>query len=365
MMNTISLEYTGKKSRENILKPITDIQVKELNNKESSNLLLYGDNIKGLYYLLYNLDLKESIDLIYIDPPYNTGRAFRMGGTISRSEKDQLAYNDNRPFNEYLEFIRERTILLHQLLSNKGSFYLHCDYKIGHYLKIICDEIFGKNNFRCDITRIKCDSKNFKRKNYGNIKDCILFYTKTNDYIWNAPTEPFTDEEITRLYNKIDDNGERYTTCSIDAPGEVVNGDTGKEWRGILPPKGRHWCTNQTILDEWDKQGLIEWSSKGRPRKIKYAREAIQKGKRLQDIWKFKDPTKVAYPTTKNKELLQTIIQASSNRDSIVLDCFSGSGTTLECANELNRRYIGMDNSKESIKILTEKFKDAKQIQIN
>ena len=365
MMNTISLEYAGKKSRENILKPITDVQVKELNNKESSNLLLYGDNIKGLYYLLYNLDLKESIDLIYIDPPYNTGRAFRMGGTISRSEKDQLAYNDNLPFNEYLEFIRERIILLHQLLSDKGSFYLHCDYKVGHYLKIICDEIFSKNNFRCDITRRKTNSKNFKRRTYGNIKDCILFYTKTDEYIWNYPTVPYSDEDIRRLYNKIDNNGNRYTTESITAPGDVVTGTTGKEWRGILPPKGRHWCTNQTILDEWDKQGLIEWSKNGNPRKIVYAMDRIRKGKPLQDIWDYRDPSKPQYPTAKNKELLQTIIQASSNQDSIVLDCFSGSGTTLECANGLNRQYIGMDNSKESIKILTEKFKDAKQIQIN
>ena len=157
--------------------------------------------------------------------------------------KDDIAYTDTLVGEVFLEFLRERLIIARELLSKQGSIYLHIDYKIGHYVKTIMDEIFGRENFRNDITRIKCNPKNFSRKAYGNIKDLILFYSKTNTPIWNEPFIPYSEEDIERLYKKVDENGQYYTTVPLHAPGETKDGVTGGEFKGIKPPKGRHWRT--------------------------------------------------------------------------------------------------------------------------
>ena len=119
-------------------------------------------------------------------------------------------------------------------------------------------------------------------------------------------------------------------------------------------PEGRHWRTDPAEFDKLDKQGDIEWSLNGNPRIKKYADE--HEGKKIQDIWKFKDPQKPIYPTEKNMDMIKRIILQSSNEDSIVLDCFSGSGTTLECANRLGRKWIGVDNSEVAIKKIKERI---------
>ena len=160
--------------------------------------------------------------------------------TISSCLDDETAYTDDLTGGDFLEFLRERLILIKELMSDRASIYLHIDYKIGHYVKIIMDEIFGSENFKNDITRIKCNPKNFKRKAYGNIKDLILFYSKSRNNIWNEPKEKFTKEDIKRLFKKTYKNGRKYTTIPLHAPGETQNGPTGGEWRGIKPPKGRH-----------------------------------------------------------------------------------------------------------------------------
>ena len=211
------------------------------------------------------------INLVYIDPPFATNHYFTMtkgrANTISRSAKGVSAYNDTLTGSEYLEFLRPRLIFLRELLSETGSIYLHIDYKIGHYVKLIMDEIFGMENFRNDITRIKCNPKNFSRQAYGNIKDLILFYSKSKKVIWNNPKIPFTEEDAGRLFKKIDENGRQYTTIPLHAPGETSNGNTSKKWKGMNPPAGRHWRTDPATLDQWDEEGLIEWSSNGVPRK--------------------------------------------------------------------------------------------------
>ena len=253
-----------------------------------------------------------------------------------------------------MEFLRRRLILIRELLSERGSIYLHIDYKIGHYVKVIMDEVFGVENFRNDITRIKCNPKNFKRTAYGNIKDMILFYSKSKNPIFNDPKEPYSQEDIERLFPKIDKNGRRYTTIPLHAPGETKDGKTGEEWRGIKPPTGRHWRSRPEVLEELDKQGLIEWSKNGNPRRIIYADE--KDGKKKQDIWNYKDSQYPIYPTEKSLDMIQDIILASSNRDSIVMDCFCGSGGTLKVATDLGRNWIGVDNSKKAIEITKKRF---------
>jgi adenine-specific DNA-methyltransferase len=245
-------------------------------------------------------------------------------------------------------------LIIRELLSDAGSIYLHIDYKIGHYVKVMMDEVFGIDNFRNDITRIKTNPKNFNRIGYGNIKDLILFYTKTNKPIWHEPQLPYTENDLIRLFPKIDKNGNRYTTVPLHAPGETQNGNSSKPFKGILPPVGRHWRTDVKIMEEWDKKGLIEWSSSGNPRKIIYADE--RNGKRIQDIWEFKDPQYPVYPTEKNEELLNLIIRTSSDENSYVLDCFCGSGTSLKAAHMNGRKWIGIDKSELAIKSAKEKL---------
>lgn len=322
------------------------------------NTLIYGDNIQGMEYLLDTMELRGKVDLVYIDPPFATNSNFMISegrtSTISSANNGNIAYSDKLTGNDYLEFIRERLKLIKELLSDQGSIYLHIDYKIGHYVKVLMDEVFGIENFRNDITRIKCNPKNFPRIGYGNIKDLILFYSKTKKPIWHEPKDEYSEKDLEKLFPKINKDGRRYTTVPIHAPGETNNGNSSKPFKGLLPPKGRHWRTDVKVLEEWDKQGIIEWSSTGNPRKIIFA--DTQKGKRVQDIWELKDPQYPVYPTEKNSKLLELIVSTSSNPDSIVLDCFCGSGTTLLAAHNNNRNWIGIDESQYAIKATQEKL---------
>lgn len=324
-----------------------------------NNLLLKSENEIALNYLLKN-KFQNKIDLIYIDPPFATNNIFSVSrnraSTISRSKNGKIAYEDKISGNKFLNYLKKRLILLEKLLSKNGSIYLHIDYKIGHKVKILMDEIFGEKNFRNDITRIKSNPKNFKRLGYGNIKDLILFYTKSKNAIWNEPKKPYTEEDKMKLFPKIDDNGRRYTTVPIHAPGESSSGSSNKLFKGLKPPVGRHWRTDPKILLKWDKEGLIEWSKNNNPRKKLYLDESL--GKRVTDIWNYKDPQYPKYPTEKNLEMLELIISTSSNKNSLVLDCFCGSGTTLLAAQKLNRKWIGIDNSSQAIKICKQKLKN-------
>lgn len=353
-MNTgMFLAYNGKRSEQEILRDTVKARLRSLSASASPNKLIMGENLAVLRSLLEDHVLAGRVDLVYIDPPFSTNVEYRIGSdranTVSMAHEDEVAYSDTLVGAEYLEFLRERLILLRQLMSDRASIYLHIDYKIGHYVKIIMDEVFGRENFRNDIARIKCNPKNFRRQAYGNVKDMILFYSKTDAPTWNEPRIPLTDEEVNRLFRKLDASGRRYTTVPLHAPGETQNGKTGQPWRGLMPPKGRHWRSPPEILEELDRQGLIEWSATGVPRKKIFADEQV--GKRAQDVWEFKDPQYPCYPTEKNLDLLKFIIEASSNPGDLVLDCFCGSGTTLVAAQQLGRRWIGVDQSEHAIRI--------------
>lgn len=357
----MKLQYHIKRSAKEIL---TNTKLATLNlaigEPCAKNKIIMGDNLQVMQSLIKQYHMKNQVDLVYIDPPFSTNTVFKQSdertATVSSSNDDKVAYSDELRGPEFIEFLRERLILTRELMADHASIYLHIDYKTGHYVKIIMDEIFGERNFRNDITRIKCNPKNFARKGYSNIKDLILFYTKTDNFIWNEPRQELTPKDIKTLFSKIDIQGRRYTTTPLHAPGETRNGNTGKPWRGMLPPKGRHWRYDPSVLDELDSKGLIEWSKTGNPRKIIYASEAEEKGKRVQDIWEFKDSPYPSYPTEKNIGLLKLIISTSSNPGQTVLDCFCGSGSTLLAAHELNRYWIGIDLSPVAIKRTLERF---------
>ena len=324
----------------------------------NNNLIIKSDNIIGLNWLIDN-GYEGKIDLVYIDPPFATGGVFGIDNsgrvaTVSKSNDSQIAYTDKLKGSEYIEWLRARIRLLHRLLSPEGSLYLHIDYKIGHYVKVMLDEEFGIENFRNDITRIKCNPKGFFRVGYGNIKDMILFYSKTDHPVWNDVRIDCTEEDIARRYNKIDEKGRRYTTVPLHAPGETKDGGTSQCFKGLYPPKGRHWRCSVEELERLDREGLIEWSAKGNPRKINYADEHMSK--KPQDIWEYKDPVYPIYPTEKNLDMLKFIVSNSSNPGSIVLDCFCGSGSTMLAAELCGRRWIGIDCSQVAIDASKSRF---------
>ncbi len=345
-----TLEYAHKSEEEQVLASTLHGELISIGTVPDTieKQFIFGDNYLVLHKLLETH--RGKIDLIYIDPPFGTGQDFN---TID----EDTAYSDQLVNSEFLDFLRKRLILLHELLSEQGSIYLHIDKKIGHYVKIIMDEVFGYPNFINDITRIKCNPKNFKRSAYGNYSDMILYYAKNRDQqIWNDIKEPMSKDKRKELFPKEHPTLGFYTTNPIHAPGKTTNGDTGMKWKGLAPPKGRHWRYARTVLDELDQEGRIEWSSTGNPRKIVLASE--HKGFKIQDVWQYKDKglSYVSYPTQKNDELLKRIINNSSKPDSIVLDCFAGSGSTLMAAEELGRNWIGIDNSARSLEVARENF---------
>jgi len=355
----MELVYENKEEKENILKKTKPTSFEKirtygeegvkkwLNRDDWNNMLIFGENLSVLKSLYEKRKIRGNVRLVYIDPPFATDREFRSGYGESVKQFSiygAKAYSDKLVGDSFLSFLRKRLIFLREILADNGSIYVHIDWKMGHYLKVIMDEIFGEEHFINHIARIKCNPKNFERNAYGNIKDIILFYSKTDDYVWNNPQEKMSEEDIRRLFPKIDKNGRRYTTIPLHAPGETKDGPTGQPWKGIKPPKGRHWRSPPDELTKLDEQGLIEWSKTGNPRKIIYA-EGDRIYRKCQDIWEFKDPAYPTYPTEKNLEMLKLIVRASSNPGDIVLDCFAGSGTTLVAAEELGRKWLGVDNS--------------------
>lgn len=194
----------------------------------------------------------------------------------------KLAYNDNFTTEGYLSFMKVRLELLHTLLSDDGSIYVHLDSSMVFHVKILMDQIFGVKNFRGMITRKKCKPKNFTRTTYGNISDYILFYSKTDSPKWNRPYGEWTDEKILKEYPFVEEGtGRRYKRVPCHAPG-TRNGATGGQWRGLMPPKGKHWQYTPDRLDEMDANGEIYWSSNGNPRRKVYLDQS--KGVPVQDI---------------------------------------------------------------------------------
>jgi adenine-specific DNA-methyltransferase len=351
----VSLTYEGKLPREEILAtPPADLTTIWSGNDGSENSLYYGENLAILSALLQNPSIRGKVNLIYIDPPFATNSVFQSRG------KQHDAYHDLLVGAHYVEFMRQRLILLLELLAEDGSIYVHLDENMAFHIKIIMDEIFGERNFKNWITRKKCNPKNYTSKAYGDISDYILFYTKSDTYTWNKPVEEWTAERAAKEYTCIEEGtGRRYKKVPIHAPG-VRNGETGKAWRGKLPPPGKHWQFTPSTLDEMDARGEIYWSPNGNPRRKIYLENG--EGVAVQDIWlDFRDVrnqnTKITgYPTEKNPQLLERIIRASSNPGDLVLDCFAGSGTTLAVAAQLGRRWIGIDNSTEAIKTTIHRF---------
>lgn len=354
---SVTLSYAGKKSVDEILCGLKAEVFKVWGAADDAvkmeNRLYWGDNLPILRRMLNDERIHGKVKLVYIDPPYATNSVFQ-----SREQKD--AYADLLQGSHFVEFLRERLLVIRELLAPDGSIYVHLDDNMAFEIKMIMDEVFGKEHFQNWITRKKCSTKNTTRKRFGNIADYILFYSKSDDYVWNRPYDSWRDEKITEEYPYVDEKtGRRYKRVPVHAPG-IRNGATGGPWRGMMPPKGKHWQYTPATLDELDAKGEIYWSKNGNPRRKVFFDPS--KGIPQQDIWlNYRDSINqnmviTGYPTEKNLAMLENIIAASSNPGDLVLDAFCGSGTTMQAAYNLGRTWIGIDCEEEAVCSVLKRF---------
>lgn len=304
----------------------------------SDNAFILDDNFFALKELMQS---GRKATLFYLDPPYGTGLDFQ-------SRDLEHAYNDSMGQAAYIEFMRRRLILMRECMTDDGSIYVHIGHQMVAHIKILMDEIFGPDNFRNLITRRKCSSKNFTSKQYANLNDFVLFYSKGRSYKWNQPGIDAEDDWVLKEYPRVDEFGRRYKLVPIHAPG-TRNGETGMPWRDMMPPPGKHWQYSPTKLEELDKAGDMYWSKNGNPRRKVYW--AADKKRTLSDYWEqYRDAHHqsiqiTGYPTEKNLDMVKMIVGASSNEGDLVVDPFCGSGTTIQAARDLGRRFIGIDAS--------------------
>lgn len=320
------------------------------------NMLIWGDNKLVMASLLK--DFKGQIDLIYIDPPFDVGADFTMnvqiGDENEQVEKDQstlemVAYRDvwGRGVDSYLHMIYERLTLMKELLSERGSIYVHCDWRMNSLLRIILNEIFGDFNFRNELVWQKIRSSKSQSGSYGNVLDTIFFYSKSNSFIFNPLFVPLSQDRLEKHYNNVDEiTGRHYQLCDFTQTGQGPSrrfGDKGE----IAPPPGKHWIWTQEKIDEGLRSGLIVFTTGKMPRLKRFLDDS--KGNPMEDLWNDIPPInsmsseRTSYATQKPELLLERVVKASSDEGDLVADFFCGSGTTGAVAERLNRRWIMAD----------------------
>lgn len=342
--------------------------------------LYCGDNLEVLRHHITD----ESIDLIYLDPPFNSSASYNI---IFKQPKDGTAQAQIRAFEDtwqwgieseralnevlerhgrlanfltllvktlgknslsaYLVMMSIRLIELHRALKPTGSIYLHCDPTASHYLKAIMDTIFGPRQFVNEIIWRRYGSHNDASQgsqHFGRVHDTILFYRRSNDTVWNQQFMPLSDEYIKKNYRyEEEETGRRYTTKPLTAPGGAAKGNPEFEWNGYT----RAWRYSRETFQRLHDEGKLHYSRTGYVRQKHYLDES--KGVPVQDLWMDipalagANKERLGYPTQKPVALLERIIEASSNPGDIILDPFCGCGTAVAAAEKLDRQWIGID----------------------
>jgi Adenine specific DNA methylase Mod len=359
------------------------------------NTLYYGDNLEVMRKYLPN----ECIDLVYLDPPFNSNRDYNLLFREQSGEPAQgqiKAFTDTWQWSEraydefcqtcpvpalvelvqgfvrtlgrndltaYLVMMAPRLVELHRVLKPTGSLYLHCDYLASSYLRVILDVVYGAKNFRNEIVWKRTSAHANVGKRYGVITDTILFYTKTQNYKWNTLYTPYSEEHIQNTYRYIEEGtGRRYALRDLTASMQRASSGQLYEWKGIRPPASRCWAYTRDQMERFESEGRIVYSSKGYPRLKVYLDE--MPGVPLQNLWTDLPPIsshsaeRLGYPTQKPLALLERILQASSNEGDIVLDPFCGCGTAIVAAQKLNRRWIGIDITHLAIALIKYRLSD-------
>ena len=363
----------------------------------TQNTLFYGDNLP----ILREYFPDECIDLIYLDPPFNSSRSYNVlfkeeGGQEAEAQitafedtwhwnaATERAYHEmiqNAPANvarmigalrefvgtnqmmAYLVMMATRLVELHRVLKPTGSLYLHCDPTASHYLKIILDTIFGVENFRSEISWKRSSAHNDAkqgRRQYGNVRDVIFFYAKTDEWNWNWQYTEYNKYYIEQNYRYIEEGtGRKYRLDNLTAakPG----GDVSYEFMGTHPYKGRYWAYSRENMEKFYQEGRLYFPKNGgTPAYKRYLDE--MPGVPLQNDWgDINSPAGLeflGYPTQKPLALLERIIQSSSNEGDLILDPFCGCGTAVAAAQKLNRRWTGIDVTHLSISLMKYRLND-------
>ncbi len=329
------------------------------------NRLIWGDKKYVLPSLLP--EFAGKVNLIYIDPPFDTGANFSFTATIPQHEGDeesedisftkqpsmieQKAYRDTwgRGLDSYLQWFYETAVLLRELLAEDGSIYVHLDWHVSHYAKSVLDEVFGYENFINEIIWKRQTAKGDVTqgaKHMGRIHETILLYAKTEKYTWNTIYTPYEQAYIDAFYKNSDSDGRKYQLSDITAPGGA-KGEKGNPYYEFLGVS-RYWRFSKATMNKLFEEGRIIQTKPGTvPRQKRYLDE--MPGIPLQTLWtdiwpvQAQSTERLDYATQKPEALLERIIQASSNEGDLVLDCFCGSGTTAAVAEKFGRRWITCD----------------------
>lgn len=308
----------------------------------------------------------ECVDLIYIDPPFNSNRNYEV---FWGEKQERRAFEDRHESTKaYIDYMRPRCVELARVLRKTGSFYYHCDWHASHYVKVMLDQIIGEDNFQNEIVWRRTNARTQKGR-WSRLHDVILFYTGSRkDYCFHPLLLPGEKARIPHTLVTGTD-GLKYNTADLTGGGTTGEGESGRPWKGYNPTIfGRHWGYAHSQMDEWDAAGLIHWPKKtgsagGFPRKRDekpFVPEArmVQLGSVWTDIDRLNQTAKerLGYPTQKPLALLERIVKASSNPDDVVLDAFCGCGTALVAAERLERRWIGIDISPTACRVMAERL---------
>jgi len=366
-----------------------------------NNKLYFGDNLT----ILREHVPDESVDLIYLDPPFNSQATYNVlfgekNGTKSQAQitafedtwewgsEAEATLHDvilDRPgrladflqalkgvlktsnMMAYLVMMTPRLLELHSVLKSTGSLYLHCDPTASHYLKLLMDIIFDPRNFRNEITwkrRVGMSSAVHDSNRFGVCTDILLFYAKSIDAPFNVQynknSADYQDYIRTR-FTMVDDSGRRFQATSLVNPAYRPN--LIYEYKGYRsPPNG--WMITKEKMEQWDREGRLYFprDKEGRIRRKSFADEL--KGMPVQNLWSdiaeinSQAKERLGYPTQKPETLLERIINASSNEGDLVLDPFCGCGTTINVAERLHRRWIGVDITHLAIALIKNRLQD-------
>lgn len=345
-LQKLELTWIGK-GEEPKLEPRILIEYPEYSYGVSSseNMLIHGDNLLALKAL--EQDYAGKVKCIYIDPPYNTGNAFEH-------------YDDGVEHSLWLSLMKPRLDILRNLLSNDGSIWISIDDDECHYLKILCDMVFGRNNFINNVIWEKKYSPQNDAKWLSDSHDHILVYAK-NKEVWRPNLLPRTNEMDSRYKNPDNDPRGNWKTSDLSAKRETVKDIyeiTTPSGRVVLPPKGRSWSVSKEKFHELVKENRI-WFGKNNDSvpQLKRFITDVKDGITAMTIWKYtevghnqdaKKEVKIfnhtnVFATPKPERLIERVIMLASNNGDLVLDSFLGSGTTAAVAHKMGRRYIGIE----------------------
>lgn len=352
----------------------TELQEREGKNP-NQNLIVRGECVSACAYLK---DKGISVDLVYIDPPFASGADYAKKIYIRRNPKvaeairqaeseldieelkvfEEKMYGDIWDKERYLNWMYENLMAIKSVMSDTASIYVHLDWHIGHYVKVLMDEVFGEDNFRNEIVWKRSTAHN-DSTGFANLHDSIFYYSKSLDLFFDIPLVPYTQEYIDRYYNKEDENGRKYLDRDLSAKGLKGSGYS-YSWKG----KSGYWRCPITTMERFEKEGRLYYTNNDTPRYKQYLDE--MEGVPAQDLWtdifavNSQADERVDYATQKPSALLERIIKASSNEGMVIADFFGGSGVTAAVAHKLNRRFIHCDIGINSIQTVRDRLVAAK-----